>query len=89
MSLRFESPEDGMDASFTAPATKEGKAQLRAMRDWFHSANCTVLVTKMSQGKDKFFCLVVKFPESEDEENELDSDEEEEEQEATPKRGGK
>lgn len=86
MSLRFESPEDGMDASFTAPATKEGKAQLRAMREWFRSANCTVLVTKMTQGKDKFFCLVVKFPDVE--EDELESDEEEEEQEAVPKRGG-
>lgn len=79
MSLRFESPEEGMDASFVAPANKDGKAQLRALRDWFKSGGCTVLVTKMSQGKEKFFCLVVKFPDVEDEEDDdlEDSDEEE------------
>lgn len=77
MSLRFESPEDGMDASFVAPANKEGKVQLRALREWFKTANCVTLVTKMTQGKDKFFCLVVKFPDTEEEEDELESDEEE------------
>jgi hypothetical protein len=48
-----------MDASFVASANKEGKAQLRSLRDWFKSTGCTTLVTKMSQGKEKFFCLVV------------------------------
>ena len=77
--LRFETPEEGTDASFVAPANKEGKAQLRSLRDWFKSAKCTTLVTRMTHGKDKFFCLVVKFPESEDDNDDLeDSDEEEE-----------
>lgn len=78
MSLRFESPEEGMDASFVAPATKDGKAQLRALRDWFKTGNCVTLVTKMSQGKDKFFCLVVKFPDVEEEDELDDSDAESE-----------
>ena len=82
MSLRFESPEDGMDASFVAPATKDGKAQLRALREWFKSGNCVTLVTKMSQGKDKFFCLVVKFPDAE-EEDELESDSDGEEEKSS------
>lgn len=77
-SLHFESPEDDMDASFVAPANKEGKAQLRALRAWFKTNNCTTLVTKMTQGKDKFFCLIVKFPEDEEADDELESDEEEE-----------
>ena len=75
MSVYFESPEDGIDASFVSPANKDGKAQLRALRDWFKSANCTTLVTKMTKDKQKFLCLVVKFPETE-EEDELESDEE-------------
>ena len=77
MSLHFEKPEDGMDASFVAPVNKEGKAQLRSLRDWLKTAGCTTLLTKMSQGKEKYFCLVVKFPDNE-EEDELESDEEEE-----------
>ena len=48
MSLQFQTPEDGMDASFVAPANKDGKAQLRGLRDWFKSSGCTTLVTKMS-----------------------------------------
>jgi hypothetical protein len=77
MSLHFESPEDGMDASFVAPVNKEGKAQLRALRDWLKGAGCTTLVTKMSKGSaGKFYCLVVKFPEAE--EDDLDDDSEDE-----------
>ncbi len=77
MNLRFESPEDGMDASFVALATKDGKSQLKPLRDWFKTAGCITLVTKMTQGKDKFFCLVVKFPETEsDDEDELEDEEE-------------
>jgi len=68
MNLQFQSPEDGMDASFVAPVNKDGKAQLRSLRDWLKGAGCTTLVTKMTQGKDKFFCLVVKFPETEEDE---------------------
>lgn len=78
MSLHFESPDDGMDASFVAPVNKEGKAQLRSLRDWLKSAGCTTLVTKMSQGKEKQFCLVVKFPESQEEDELDDSDAESE-----------
>ena len=63
-----------MDASFVAPVNKDGKAQLRSLRDWFKGSGCTTLVTKMSQGKDKFFCLVVKFPETEEEDELDDSD---------------
>ena len=78
--LRFESPEDGTDASFVAPANKDGKAQLRAMRAWFKEGGCTTLVTRMSHGKDKYLCLVVQFPEAkEEEEDELESSDDEEE----------
>ncbi len=81
MNLRFESPEDGMDASFIAPATKDGKSQLKALRDWFKTAGCITLVTKMTQGKEKFFCLVVKFAETEsDEEDEFEDSDKEEDQ---------
>lgn len=80
MSLHFESPEDGMDASFVAPANKDGKAQLRALRDWLKGAGCTTLVTKMARGgsgaASKFYCLVVKFPDGEEEDLEDDSENE-------------
>lgn len=69
-----------MDASFVASVNKEGKAQLRALRDWFKSSGCTTLVTKMNQGKEKCFCLVVQFPEAEGDDELEDSEDEGEEE---------